>query len=1199
MKSNESNNENKMAQLSYKQQREQLGDNATKNQAAASIPGVNIWVGASAGTGKTKVLSDRVLRLLLSGTRPERILCLTYTKAAAKEMSRRISKKLSNWAIMEEDELESALNELTDIRLEAEDSIKRNSMARSLFAATIDTPGGMKIQTIHAFCGSILGRFPLEAGLVPNFSQIEEMEAKEIRDTARTKVLEFCHLELDSRHGKALDWLASNVSETVLARVMADVINHHEELESWLDEAGNRDIDAAFKKIDEFLGVSNIAKNPELYLTALCDDTAFDVRGLRNATEILANGTVTDKKKAEFMQPWLAMDTASRVNNIELWQRAFFTLKGELYKTMATKKSAAALPFMQEEAERQLEIMDRLKSINTAIATKHILTLGRKISKTYQESKKARGMLDFDDLIIKTERLLSGTAPDGSPAINWVMYKLDRGIEHILIDEAQDTSPKQWQLIRALAAEFFAGKGAEDEENILPERYRSLFAVGDEKQSIYSFQGAAPEFFHKNRDYFARKSAEAKRYFDDIKLEVSFRTTPAVLHLVDSVFDIKKPAYKGLGFSDNPASLQRIQHIPYRLDQAGHVELWPPVPRPEKEEIEPWFDSHLDKKLAKKAANKIIGKNQKRELAAAIADRIKSWFDDEVRLPSTDKPILAEDILILLRTRGDLFAELVRALKARKIPVSGLDRMKLTEELAIMDLLCLADFLLLPEDDLTLATLLKSPLIGLDEEELFQLCHNRKSSLWQSLKSSQNHPETVSWLTKLLSNSDKSTPYHLFASILSAPCPADNISGRRSFLKRLGADASDPLDEFLSFCLSYETSHCPSLQHFTNWIRSADIEVKREMEEGGGEVRIMTIHGAKGLESPIVFLPDTTSKPRKNSHGQPIIWPNKNISDRKNNNPPLWSANKANMPEALKKLSLSFDDNIDEEYHRLLYVALTRPRDQIYICGIEPNKKFEDSWFGLIKSAMDDDLALDEGKLLPWGEHAQIYATPQKSAAEKTEKPKYHKPVPPLPKWTSSIPMAEPEPPRPLAPSRLEDDSPVASPLEGGKKGQIFKRGILTHHLLRHLPDLPESAREDAAKHWLSSATHNLEPAQQSKILDEVMEILHYSDYARFFSDNSRAEIPITGLIGKNVLSGQIDRLYIDDKDIWIIDFKTHRPPPKTPEKVSDSHLKQLAAYKAILAAIYPAHNIHTALLWTDGAIFMEIPNILLPDIST
>ena len=1133
-------------------------------QRKAAEPGESVWVVASAGTGKTSVLTDRCLRLLMAGSQPERLLCLTFTKAAAAEMANRIAERLAQWVVMSESALTGALDDL----LGRAPSDEERELARRLFARVLDTPGGMRIMTIHAFCQSLLRRFPLEAGIAPHFELLDERRSEELLQEARDELLGEADEGENTAFARALAHVSERVNEQDFADLLNDITHARGRIEELLRRNG--DLDGTVRALAAKLGLGG-EEAPAGILAAGVADGSFDGPGLKRAAEALSHGTeASDQPRGRIIARWLAAGPEERRIEFETYAEAFLT-SGAVRKRLATagvvKRLANAVDILQREAVRILELMQRLRAAELVAATRALLELADDILKRYRQIKESHVALDYQDLILTARDLLRrpGIAP-------WVLFKLDGGLDHILVDEAQDTNPAQWDVIKALAEEFFVGEGASRER-------RTIFAVGDVKQSIFSFQGADPGALSKVRDHFERRLTSIGRQLQDVPLIISFRSTEAILRAVDAIF-AQATAKEGVALDG-----REIIHQAARIGQAGRVELWPlaePIPREEAPEWRP-------------PRERRAGDSPRERLAKLLARRIGDMIERQEILESRGRPVRPGDFLILVRHRDALVESLVREMKNRGIPVAGTDRMQLGEQLAVMDLIAFGQFLLLPEDDFNLAVLLKSPLLGLDEDDLFDLAANRGTrSLWAELQRREEYAGTRQFLGEALARVDYLPPYELYADLLG------RLEGRRKLLRRLGPDAADPIEEFMNLALAYEGEHAPSLQGFLHWLTREDIEIKREGEPGGpGLVRIMTVHGAKGLQAPVVILPDTVYQPRNAprllwlaaTEGEHLLW-----SPRVGDDDPMAATARAIARTAR-----------DEEGRRLLYVALTRAEDRLYVCGWRGDKgPSADCWYETIRSGLAGLAESTEfdfrGELggAGWAGPGLVHRQGQSGPAKPDEARPRGTPIRerPLDAWIRALPRPEPRPSRPLSPSRLGEEPPVLAPLEGSAD-QRFRRGRLIHRLLQTLPDLAVAERPSAAKRFLASRGADISRAEQAKIATETLRLLADPDFSALFGPGSRAEAPIVGELGDGlVISGQIDRLLVTPFEVLIVDYKTNRPAPRSVAETAQPYLRQMAAYRAALGKIYPSRSIRCALLWTEGPRLMELPEALLDGLS-
>ncbi|MBN42959.1 MAG: double-strand break repair helicase AddA [Alphaproteobacteria bacterium] len=1143
-----------------------LLERVIRRQRSGADAMVSAWVSASAGAGKTRVLRDRVLRLLLEGVQPQRLLCLTFTKAAAAEMARRINSELGDWAVLGDEELRARLMEL--VGKEPPDDVFRRS--RQLFARVLDAPGGMKIMTIHAFCQSVLRRFPLEAGVVPHFQVMEDRDASEFLEDTKADLLARAHLD-DGDLGRAVADVAGRVHEIRFPDLLHEIALSRASFAEMLLEAGG--IEGACIRIAGILDLEPDA-DPVSVLATACMDGAFDSDALRRAASGLAGGTKTDKERSALIGDWLTGDWESRVAGFDVYALCYLTKQGKLRKQLATKSIREAHPYLDKilhaEADRLLALRELLRKAELYAASSALIRVAAELVAGYEARKAARGRLDYDDLISRTRMLLRG---DGVTA--WVLFKLDGGIDHVLIDEAQDTNPEQWDIILALVDEFFAGMSGGDEVSEqagLPAR--SVFAVGDSKQSIFSFQGADPSRFDAVRRFLEERAKTAGRDWRNVVLDFSFRSARPVLEVVDRVFT-GKPA--GIGVVDSGTS---VQHTPLRANMSGLVELWPPLVVEKIEAPEPW----------KPPVEPVTRAGAMEQLADLIAARIADWLDSNEVLESQGRPIRAGDIMVLVRQRGEFVEALVRALKVRMVPVAGVDRMVLSEQIAVMDLLALGSFLLLPEDDLTLATLLKSPLVGLGEDMLFNLAHDRgEASLWQALvQRREANPAFAAahdLLFDLLGRVDFERPYELYAGVLAR-------GGREQLFARLGPDAADPIDEFLSLALNYERSHAPTLQGFLHWVEAGQAEVKRDLDQTGGAVRVMTVHGAKGLEAPIIFLPDTTRLPRKLPS---ILWDEDDMGPYF-----LWLPRADDADQTTEALRERVRARRDEEYRRLLYVAMTRAEERLYVCGW--NEPAEGSWYDLVRPALEPVAhPVDEPVLtsLATKENPVIrLSAPQRGAVDVSDPDRIPRAVSP-PTWLASPAPPEPASPRPLAPSGLGEDPPVRAPVGVGVGATRFVRGNILHRLMQLLPALPVAAQRDAALRYLARPGLELDPDVQSELASEALSILEAPDFEHLFGPDSLAEVSVTGTAVASdgtiyVISGQIDRLVLSPERVSIIDYKSNRPPPKDPTAVAPVYLRQMAAYRHIVRESWPDREVSVHLLWTDAPRLMTLPDELL-----
>ncbi len=1132
-------------------------------QVSASDPKASVFVTANAGSGKTSTLVKRVARLLLRGAKPEAILCVTYTKAAAAEMQRRLFDELGDWAVMADARLSKILAGLDE---RADDL----SDARALFARALETPGGLKIQTIHAFCEKLLRRFPLEAGVSPSFKVLEAQAAAEVSARARDDLARFALADGFEPLGRAyahfsveLDWRSFGA--------MFDTF-----------EARRGAIEAYAVACDERDGVAaDVWRRCGFTAETLPEDIEAEaVAGIdwarwRRAADVLAGSTaVTDQGRGQLMK------TLTNASPFADLLPVFFTVAGEPRARLGTKSVApAAVAWMVETQGQLAAARDRIKSARIARDTVHALTLARAYASLYEAAKTAQGGLDFGDLIQRTRELLTVQADAA-----WVLYKLDGGIDHVLLDEAQDTAPDQWDILHALTDEFFSGAG-------LPRGAdRTIFAVGDEKQSIYSFQGAAPERFQAEAGAYKQLVEGAGGLFRPVPLEESWRSAPEVLSFVDAVFADPGAA---AGLRPEGGSLAPVRHLP-RRDPGGGVDLWPLEVSEPFEEPDPWLP--VDFEPPESAGKKLAGRIA-REIKRMVSER-SAVFDKQTQ---DWRPAQYGDVLILVRRRNALFHEIIRALKREDVAVGGADRLKLSEHIAFQDLVGLGQFARFLDDDLVLAALLRSPFCDVDEPSLFDLAYDRRGRLWAELtRRADERPawrQAVDFLGWAKTEADSRPPFDFYGRVLSRLDHAQR-SMRERMLTRLGREAEDAIDAFLAEALAAEQVGIRDLERFLARMAASEIEVKREQEDtsgrsgimAGGEVRVMTAHGSKGLEAPIVFLPDTTTRAR--SMGGPLL-------DAEGGGF-LWAPRKADDCEASAEARGLRDLAGDHESLRLLYVAMTRARDRLVVCGVETRKAaYEGSWRDYIARAFERPEVAGTARQISLGDAQITRFGPDPATAAATVINRHVEP--PLPGWARSLAPPEAAALRYASPSTLAESERGASnsPLARSEGLGRYRRGSVIHRLLQLLPDVAPDKRADAAASLLAREP-DLTDVQRAEMAQAALSVLNDPQFAAVFGPGSRAEAAIAGrapgLPKDLAVSGRVDRLVVEKERVLVVDFKTNRPAPARIEEADRAYKIQMAVYAAVLAEVFPGRRIEAALVWTDGPKLMAVPENIMAE---
>ncbi|MGD0150644.1 MAG: double-strand break repair helicase AddA [Xanthobacteraceae bacterium] len=1113
-----------------------IPDSVRELQRAVSNPAVSAWVAANAGSGKTHVLVQRVINLLLDGVEPEKILCITFTKAAAANMAKRVFDTLAEWTTLDDAGLDKAIRERSNLKSDA----ARRALARRLFARALDTPGGLKVQTIHAFCTQLLHQFPFEANVAARFTVLDDAEHTQLLEQLTLNVLLEGADAPDGKLGRGLAAAMVAAADQTFRDVVREAIGKR----GTIMTAG--DLEVALANLAKSLGVDpsdDAAKIEAEYFThSLIAPSEWSA-----LAKTLAAGNKTDIDQAGRFAGLAALPDAERVVS---YLQIFCTGGGTPRKSIVTKaiKDMALVERLCREQERICALLDRRRAVACRDRSSALVTIAYEVLERYLKEKERRGLLDYDDLIDKALALL------GNVDAAWVHYKLDLGIDHVLIDEAQDTSKKQWQIVVHLTDEFTAGAGARPYK-------RTIFPVGDEKQSIYSFQNAAPKEFAEMRRYFERRHTSSGLDFVFRELKHSFRSGESILAAVDLVF---KSTEMAASVSSDAGGFPPHLALPDALP--GVVEVWEPEKPDERREIEGW-DAPFD--LVNETSPRV-------KLARRIARHVRGLIERGAAKSG--------DVLVLVRQRGPLFEAIIRALKQIGVAVAGADRLILTEHIAVMDLMALADALLLPQDDLALATVLRSPLFGFSDEELFAVAWKRDASLRAALPSkageNKKFADDATRLDELAQDARRETPFAFYAKLLGAG------GARKNFLGRLGVEANDALDEFLNLALDYERRDTPSLQGFVAWLRSAQAEVKRDMEIARDEVRVMTVHGAKGLEAPIVILADTMTPPTGPKpprllelSGGAVIWAGRKEDDV----PSVAAARDAAKSEA------------ENEYRRLLYVAMTRAADRLIICGADGRtKRPERCWYDLVRGPLEALLVEEDDsgeKVLRFSKAATtVVATSSGTASEKIARRE-------IPAWLRQPAPTEAPGLEPLSPSSaFDDDIALIAPGAGSAadRQKALERGRLVHRLMQALPDIAAERREDAAERYLANAAADFAPAERAAMAKQVLAILDDKDFAEIFAPGSRAEVPIVGRIaragrGPIPVAGQVDRLAVTGDTVLIADYKTDRI---VPDRLDETHpyVTQLALYRAVLARVFPGKTVRAALLFTDGPKLMEMP---------
>jgi len=1117
-------------------------------QRAVADPELSAWVAANAGSGKTHVLAQRVINLLLKGVETEKILCITFTKAAAANMAKRVFDTLGEWTVLDDAALDEAIRARSDIEPDA----PRRALARRLFARALETPGGLKVQTIHAFCAQLLHRFPFEANVAARFTVLEETEQTQLLERLTLDVLLDGARAPDGRIGRALGVALTAAADQTFRETIRAAIGERDAFARWVADAGG--VAGAIAELSRVLGL-HPAETRDSIEDRFFSDSLIAEREWPALATVLEKGGKTDAEQARRFR---LLSSLPRADWLELYLEVFCTTEGAPRKSIVTQsiKDPSLTERLTAEQHRVCALLQQRRAAICRDRSAALLAIVHDVLQHYQSEKERRGLIDYDGLIDKTLLLLSNV--DAA----WVHYKLDFGIDHLLIDEAQDTSSKQWQIVRQLVAEFTSGAGARPGA-------RTIFAVGDEKQSIYSFQNAAPKEFAEMRRYFERAHRGSARAFVFREFKHSFRSGENILAAVDAVFKDRAIA---ASVSSDAGGFP--PHLALPDAAPGFVEIWEPTQPEITADIEGW-DAPFDR---------VSETTPRVKLARRIARTVRRTVDRREIVGNAHRPARYGDFIVLVRQRGELFEAIIRALKNENVEVAGADRLILTEHIAVMDLMVLADALLLPDDDLALATLLRSPLFGFEDDDLFAIAFDRgarslRAALIDKAGEKPRFAQAVARLEELSRLAKRETPFAFYARLLGAG------GGRQRFMSRLGPEANDALDEFLNLALDYERRETPSLQGFLAWLRQARAEVKRDMEIARDEVLVMTVHGAKGLEAPIVILADTMTPPPGPRQprlltlpGGAVIWAGRKADDA----PPVAAARQAALDEAR------------DEYRRLLYVAMTRAEDRLIVCGADGERKRpEGCWYDLIRQAIDGDLVEEtdgEERVLRYRK-AAVPAAPGAVDEDKAKSERAEFPV-----W-----LRQPAPPHalpapPLSPSTAFDDAiGRTAPGASRNRRQALKRGRIVHRLMQSLPDVPSSRRQNAAERYLANAAKDFSAAEQAEIARQVFAILDNENFASVFAVGSRPEVPIVGRIPRPgsepvLVAGQVDRLVVTADTVVVVDYKTDSLVPVGVEAVPAAYITQLALYRAVLMRLYPEKTVRAALIFSDAPVLIEIP---------
>ncbi len=1110
-----------------------MNDSPSLKQQEATDILSSVWVDASAGTGKTKVLTDRVLRLLLSGCAPSRILCLTFTKAAAAEMQNRVKDKLLSWSVYDEVTLKDSLLELLGIRPSAE----QINNARLLFFQVLDDPYGLQILTIHGFCQRVLSRFTFEAKVPLNFNLSSDIQQKELFNLAIEKF-----------------FIQLSTNEELHSLLLACVSNGYQ-VHSVINNVKKMVLDPQFKHFVALCDVSKVELHLKTYFAIDDHDSAdiivqqypLDISRMREMCGVLRNESVSAQKLADRMGNIITA-VAFDLKQYTDYYSIFFTADDKPRKKVVASKVMDKYPWLADfivTEQNKLEVTrEKINSLKCLQLSYAFTLLAHHLLQVYTELKHQNSVLDFGDLIDKTKQLFS------QQEMEWILFKLDDGVDHILVDESQDTSINQWELILKIVEDFFNGESAKCG--------RTLFVVGDRKQSIYSFQGAEPSLFVNLRYFFENKASSVEQKWKNISLDVSFRSSQAVLDLVNVIFaDLFSNSYR--------------MHKSFQPFNAGKVELW-------------------DLSQEKQATD---NKDLKISATRVLAERIAKYISGQIRqgmvLKAKGRTVTAQDFMILVQRRSTLMYQIIRALKKYNVPVSGPDRVYLTSHIAIQDLIALVEFLLLPDNDYELCCVLKSPLFNLTDDDLLTLAPRRNDSIFAQLKHSDipRHREIYQELIAVYKFSQSSSVYELFCHIFYCK------DYRQRIIARMGDDVVDILDEFMNFTFNFNKEDNNNLQEFLITLKQSEIEIKRDLFTNGiNAVKIMTVHGAKGLQSPIVILPDTTYIP-KNS--QLLMW----VEDKEKNNLPIYNVNdKLAIPKVMNVQQEAYQAQL-LEYYRLLYVALTRAEDHLIICGVEKNNYSDQgSWYqkclvgisNIKESVADNDITCYETE--------QLQSVAPTLVAKKEQMASTADSNFIFTKMPAEPGEADPSSPSTIGGDIQEKDSTIGNfTIENMAAYNLqYEQGEYMHELLENLPKYPVQDWQRLIKSIANKYKH-ISHHDLAECNTQVVNLIQDKLYADIWGKCSSAEVPITGEVDRQKFNAIIDRLIVKESEVIIIDFKTNRTVPKL-DNVPLQYLVQMKIYQQLVQQSFPTHNIITQIIWVRERIRMIIPLYMMDNVT-
>ncbi|HAG53398.1 MAG TPA: hypothetical protein DCL21_06400 [Alphaproteobacteria bacterium] len=1128
--------------MNLQSQQQKISQKATKLQLQASHPESSVWVSASAGTGKTHVLTQRILRLLLNDPflKISEVLAITFTKAAAMEMQNRLIEKLAEWVKATDSDLLTELEFLLQRKANAKDLIN----ARILLTKVIDDSVGLNISTVHSFCETLLRKFPLEAGIPSSFTLIEDRDARKLLKKAWFKAVK---QQIDTNKD-----LFSQVANLMGEHSLTDAVN------TILNQK-NR----FYKMLYHYGGINQFLVNLKEEFKIISFDEAalrsqildFDIDTKNKLKDILdvalADGSATCMKLVDKLEKVLQKNGTQK-DLTALYKDIYFT-KDKPRAKVLTKKPAEKLSFdiedfKMEEFDRINAILDSITNLQNYKISQVLCILADKMFKYYEKEKLDLSYLDFNDLIDYSEKLVNKTEIQ-----DWIRYKLDSKIKHCLIDEAQDTDMQQWNILHGIIEEFYFGQGQH-------EKPRTTFAVGDMKQSIYRFRGANPEVFDNIRQELDKKAAPIDHDFKVVGLHTSFRSTQAVLNFVDEVFNepSRKVALDGINES--------LHHQVYKYDQAGRVEIAPLLT---KDDLV--IDEEVNDYEIPVGAQKTNDKLSLRQMNYLnVANKIKYLLDFENTPP--------KDIIVLLRNRTGM-PDLIEQLTKLNIPHTGADEIYLSDSVIIDDLIAFAKFLCFENDDLSFLQILKSPAFNYSDDVLFKHFAEYKKqrkipTFYQYIRGIEEFNNVICKFDSFKQKANKVRVFDLYLEIinsleLSEKLMADlggSIPAQQNQVK-------DTIDEFLRQIEGFSEL---SLLSFLDWFKKYSAKIKKNTANASDAVRLMTIHGSKGLEANAIFLPDCGLDSVKDSlRKEKLLFKKDELA--KVDTAFIYKTRNTEKPTSLEEEILAKEEKLFfEDDMRLLYVALTRARGEIYVSGVHDKGDLSEySWYSILQKAMEYRIErqslgyskLEDGTLV--FKTAKLLDSPANKAKEEKESEEIE-----LPAWINQNAAKETGIMQERASYNITSAEYIEKLRERSQEN--YQYGNAVHKLLEELPKINADERELYLDEFLGNKQTLANPEQ---IKSKVLNIL--DKYSQIFNlETSFAEVHIQGQSENKKITGIVDRITVLDDKVYVIDYKTGQ---KNSEYIL-KYKQQLALYAKVLKEVYQDKQVVPAILWFDLA---------------